>query len=350
MRKNPRASLVSELEAGGWLARARSAVRHKTAPAGLEAITRKLDEALFRLAGDGSPHAVQEALIFLGSLMLEVARRPKLRNVDKGSAPLPPSPRLSAEWAGAADDGSHDFALAEALASLDARAEDFRLPFRCHLAPLSPQRYRDSWGEKTVSKVLAVWTGRNLVRDMAAVLERRLIEAQRRNFFRQERSELPLRGRRAAPLAAVAAFLAGRTDDDRIAALAAGLAWAWSRKGPLSGAGREDALSFAYAALKPLFAPEGVGANGDAKRSVDPLPLVRLIRAGRAQDAVRLAQSIARGAGLPAPFAQAGPAPPPDPARLAAALLFPIAPKAPDRLIARAYPDFTKDEEETHAA
>jgi hypothetical protein len=31
-------------------------------------------------------------------------------------------------------------------------------------------------------------------------------------------------------------------------------------------------------------------------------------------------------------------------------LLFPIAPMAHDRLVARAYPDIAKDKEETHAA
>ena len=77
---------------------------------------------------------------------------------------------------------------------------------------------------------------------------------------------------------------------------------------------------------------------------------MRLIRAGRSEDAVKLAQRMTRSAGLPATFARLDPAPPPDPARLAATLLFPIAPIAQGRLIARAYPDLTKDEEEPHAA
>ncbi len=347
VRENPRASLVSELDANGWLSRARNTVRNKTAPASLGALGRRLDEALFRLAGDGSTEAVQEALIAVGTLALEMGRRPRLRDKRKG---LPPPPRLSAEWAGAAGDESREFALAEALASLDATAEDFRLPFRRHLGPLSPERHRDSWDDTTTSKALAVWTGRDLVHDMVALLERRLIEAQRRHLANQEKAELPLRGWRAAPLAAVAAFLAGRTDDSLIAALAAGLAWTRSRTGTSFGAEREDALPFAYAALKPLLAPEGVGPETGEKRLLDPLPLVRLIRANRAEDAVKFAQHIARGAGLSAPFAQANPVPPPDPARLAAALLFPIAPMALGRLIARAYPDLTKDEEEPHAA
>ncbi len=152
------------------------------------------------------------------------------------------------------------------------------------------------------------------------------------------------------PLAAVAAFLAGRTDDSRIDALVAGLAWTRSRTKVPSNAPREDTLPFAYAALKPLFAPEGVGPETGEKHLLNLLPLVRLIHAGRAEDAVKFAQRMARGAGLSAPFAQADPVPPPDPVRLVAALLFPIAPMAQGRLIARAYSDLTKDEEEPHAA
>ena len=208
VRENPQASLVSELDANGWLRRAGRAVRDKTAPASLGALGHRLDEALFRLAGDGSPEAVQEALIAVGMLALETGRRPKLRES------LPPPPGLSAEWAGASDDGSREFALAEALASLDATAENFRLTFRRHLGPLSPEGHRDSWDDTTASKALVVWTGRGLVRDMVAVLERRLIEAQRRNFANRGKAESPLRGWRAAPLAAIAAFLAGRTSSE----------------------------------------------------------------------------------------------------------------------------------------
>ena len=350
VQENPRASLVSELDAAGWLSRARRTVRGKTAPPSLgkigrnldEAlgkIGRNLDEALFRLTGDGSAESVQEALMAFGALMLEVARRPKLRDAKDGLRPPPP---LSKEWTEAADDGSHEFALAAALASLDATG-DIRLPFRRHLAPLDGSKGRESWSDKTEAQVLAVWTGRSLFRDTALVLERRLIEAQRHSFSNREKAELPLRGWRAAPLAAVAAFLAGQTDDARIAALAVGLAWCCTGGHANPGA-REEALPFAYAALKPLFAPEGVGpAEINEKKRIDPLPLVRLIRAGRVGDAIRHAQIVAQGAGLPAPFIKREPAASLDADRLTAALLFPIAPGAYERLIERAYPNLKKE-------
>lgn len=347
VQEQPRAALISELDIGGWLTHARAACRGNGASTSLAEVGRNLDEALFRLASDGSSENVQEALIALGALMLSAAQRPKLREN------LTPPPRLSAKWAEAGDDGSHEFALAEALASLDANTPDFHLPFRRHFAPLDweAKKRRWIWGKGTEAQVLSVWTGRNLARDMASVLERRLIEAQRHSFTWAGHPELPLRGWRGAPLAPVAAFLAGRTDDDRIAALAAGLAWVKSRASSPAAELREDPLPFAYRALKPLFTPDGAGpAHGD-KRLLDPLPLVRLIRAGRVEDAVQQAQAMARGAGLATPFARRETVSICTHDRLAAALLFPLAPSDYLPLIERTYPELSKDKEkESHAA
>lgn len=340
VRENPRASLISELDVGRWLTRVRTLCRDKNTPTGVAGAGRDLDETLFRLAGEGSTDAVQDALIAFGALVLNLAQRPKQREG------LPPPPLLSTKWVAVADDGTHEFALAEALASLHGSANDFRLPFRRHLAPLDweKDRKQEIWGDSTEAQVLTVWTGRNLVRDMASILERRLIEGARRDFTWQEKSELPLRGSQSAPLASVAAFLAGYVDDDRIAAFAAGLAWTRTRMEAQAGRERDHALPFVYSALKPLMVPEGVGQVGD-ERLLDPLPLVRLLRGRRVGDAVGRAQAMARGAGLPAPFAHMAAAATLDPERLTAALLFPLAPLANARLIARAYPNLSEDKE-----
>lgn len=355
--RNPNADLIAEITASGWLSRARSAVRGKGVPAGMLVLGRGLDDELFRLAEDASSEAVQKALIAIGALAFETGRRPKLRES------LPP-PFLSAEWTKRADDGSHEFALAVALANLDSTAASgehgFRLPFRRHLAPMNvvtkkdrvEDRWydiRDQWDDTTEAHALAVWTGRNPVRDMSHVLERRLIEAQRREFLRDKKPELPLHGCRAAPLSAVAMFLEGRTDDDRIAALAAGLAWARTSASTSESRTREDALPFAYAALKPLFTHSGI-ENETGRRLVDPLPLVRLLRAGRGDEAAGLAQRMARGAGLPTPFARRSQIVAPMSERLAAALLLPLAPMAVERLIARAYPEMNPEGKNTDAA
>lgn len=362
---NPHADLIADLTRGNWLGRVRSAVRGKGA---LVSLGRQLDEALFRLAGDGSCNAVQDALIAIGALALEAGRRPQL------GESLPP-PRLSVDWLNDADDGSHDFAIARAMATLAASApagegKQFRMPFRRHLAPLMVRdaaRFRDEWDATTEARALVVWTGRAALADMAAVLGRRLIEAERRKFTRgtsdTERPQLPLAGW-GVPLEAVAAFFRDEIDIDRVAALAAGLAWvdrgrlssrriagaissetdgdndaSLNDESDLADEGdandddgvidiEEDAPhavprdagvgSFAFAALKPLFDPKGVAVPRPAKKGVrrpygkedrrerklvNPLPLLRLVETGRVDEAIAMAHRIARGAGLSVLFA-----------------------------------------------
>ena len=400
---NPHADLIADLARGNWLSRVRSAVRGKGAPASMLSLGRQLDEALFRLAADASHAAVQDALIAIGMLALEAGRRPKLRQ------DLPP-PSLSSDWLADADDRSHAFAIARALATLAASApagegKRFLMPFRRHLAPLEVRGAgprRDDWADTTEARVLAVWTGRDALADMAAVLGRRLVEAQRRTFERTGgRPELPLRGW-GASLAAVGGLVAGDVDLDRAAALAAGLAWvnrgrssqraveevsrpadddddvSDDEAAPEDEDGRSDEAapaiavgqdlptsddtgvgSFAFAALKPLFDPKGLaiprpadqrryGEDGDKRerKPIDPLPLLRLVESRRIAEAVSGAQRMARGAGLSVPFAdafsssrQASQQQSPEAAkRLAAALLVPLSDPAMERLAHRAYP------------
>ncbi|MFY7925887.1 MAG: type I-G CRISPR-associated protein Cas8g1/Csx17 [Aquidulcibacter sp.] len=336
--------LVADLDRGGWLRDLRRAMLVQ-GPA-MAGLCRQLDETLFRLAADTSPAVVQAALIALGEAMLACARRPKLRIAARGAQrpPTTPPPPLDRAWYLRADDGSAEFSLAAAVAGLAAGMADgdksLPMPFRSHLAPvnLSPDRRREPWSEATASRALLVWQGRDVLRDLSAVLERRLVEAQRRVFVAEGVPILPLTGAPTAPLWAVAAFLAGRTDDRRIARLAQGLAWVdCTGTRATSAPARLHSLPFAYTAIKPLLDPFGVEADG-VRRRVDPLPLIRLLLAGRVADAVALAQRLARGAGLAAPFARTAVAAPVDAARLVAALLFPLSLSGGRAVLRRAYP------------
>jgi len=333
----PKSDLIRSLDGGRWLTRLRRVLRSKESPASLHQLARQMDEALFRLAADGGPEAVQRVLRMLGRFTLEAARRPKLRET------VSPPPSLNSDWLFQARDGSEEFAIATSVAGLDAHSVDqqYRLPFRRHLAPLDAE---NKWAKGTEAESLVVWSGRNLAHDLAAVLERRLIEAQRHEFVRREEGEkaiqeLPLRSTRPAPLKAIAAFLADETDDERIAELAAGLAWV--RMKPYEQTS-ESPLPMAYALLKPLFHASGVGPEGQRK-IINPLPLLNMIRAGNVPQAVKRAQALVRGAGLEAPFANQKIATPVDKDRLAAALLVPISDSACTRLIERVY-EFPEEE------
>ncbi len=344
---NPAAALISELDEQYWLSRTRNALHDRKAPASLLALGRRLDDALFQLTSVGSPEAVQRVLATLGDIVLHAGRQSKLQSM------LAPPPRLSSDWATRADDESDAFYLALALASIDAVADDgTRFPFRCHLVPLETTGAHDRWSDKTYAKARAIWTGRDLVRDMAAVLERRLTEAQQIGFINvRKAAELPIRGYRPAPLAAIARFLSGASAEDaRISALAAGLAWARSTPSDAARAPREDPIPFAYAAIKPLVAPDGLGPDASSRRIVDPKVVVRLLASGHVERAVTGAQRLARGAGLPSIFTSSQPGGFHSPLRLAAALLFPISSPDRDRLVDRAYPNVKKSQEAIDAA
>lgn len=354
VRENAHAKLIEQLEDRGWLTRAREVTRYGIqggrinrsveAPARLRQVGRNLDEAIFRLASSASPEAVQEVLVALGALVLEVGRRPQSRQA------LPPPPRLSAEWVTHANDGSHEFSLAAAIASIDARTRtqaggrQFDLPFRRHLVPLHLAATWEEWADSSYANALCTWTGRHLVRDLCSVLERRLTEVERREYKdKSVENALPLGGSCAASLASIANFLAGDTDDERIADLVAGLAWTVPGPSHATATRDENVLPFAYRVLKPHFAPRGIRSETATRKLFNPLQLVRLIRAGRVDDAIEGAQRAARGADVPAPFARMRPVSTVAPERLAAALLIPIGAKAHESLLERTYPD-TKNE------
>ena len=398
----PQRDLVGDLEAGDWLERARRLVGNKkTAPARARHAMRRLEDALFQIAAaDGASEGTRNALTALGSLVAWLATNPNARKK------LQPPPAISFDWIRAADDGSAEFGIAAALAGLGlptpghpggldrAQAiEDVHSvgessvaretpdpeksagnrepvrsnvvpPMAAHLAPVDERCFfyrgrlstRRAWSDRDAPPTV-VWGAGPLVSNMNAVLERRLMEAAIRGL-----EDKPLAGATVARLTDVAAFLYGDFDDAHCAALLAGLVWARpTRLRTTHAYTGSSSVPFAYAALKPVFAPDATLHSAGALRGTIGMPvppgLVPRLRAGgasrdgRATDAaVRLALARARASGLPTPFdtarsssresmieggrmgvgVQAG--------RLAAALLIPIGDLALIALTKRAYP------------
>ena len=300
------------------------------------------------------------------------------RNAREG---LRPPPVLSSEWVHAADDGSSEFRVATALAGLGlaghgaggamsvatggaddtagAQQSPKALPMASHFAPIDADGYVSdrprSWSTSTITPNV-VWGTGNLVTNMIAVLDRRLVEATIRSL-----PDKPFAGAAHARLADVAAFLSGDFDDSRCAALLAGLIWVRSAHPRMNTIAPATPVPFACAALKPIFTPDEtlrrIRALAETARLPVPPELVPQLRAGgnhrdgRASDAaVRIALARARGSGIPSPFdpARSGGRPgvaersrygagiPAD--RLAAALLIPIGDHALKILVNRAYP------------
>ena len=382
-----RPDLAGDLEYGGWLQRARSSSKGKSAPIRARAAIARLDDALFATTEERSSEGgSRRALIALGRF---VAWQ-RLAGADF-RAKLTPPPLLSRAWLRQADDHTPEFRVAASLASLGippaapltrggeatgSPAGVRAAPMAAHLAPLTkgPRegfegrtffdgehlRKRRSWADGVPPTV--VWGHRGLVANMVAVLERRLVEVPIRGL-----TDKPLDGACYARLSDVAAFLTGDFDDSRCSALLAGMVWARPTRFPKSAARASEwdesvSSPFAYAALKPLFSTDaalqrlGVIADGTTL-PIPPGLVSRLRAAGAARDGVSAAQAVnaafsrARSSGLPSPYDshRAGGRSAVGPGgrigvgvradRLAAALLIPVSPVALAGLLRRAYPE-----------
>jgi CRISPR-associated protein Csx17 len=387
VQRNPRADLLNDLDRGAWLQSFRRYARANDPPARLRSLAMRLDEAIFAMPQDASARAVQRVLIAVGEAAAYLVSSPKARDPKDGRQR--PPPRLCPDWFRGADDSSAEFRLAAALAGLgrppsssanaavdaDSPIDDGAMteedeapedsagsaesatpedaergwpisppPLRAHLAPLDEKSWYELFHKWSDNRALAVWSGGALERNLAAVVERRLLFAAQRNL-----DGGPFDARAPADLASVLAFLAGGTDDARIAALAQGLAWA-GVPDALNKAGRRDhrPLPLAYALLKPSFAPiEHVraveGVPPDLRLPVPPRLVARL-RAGDVGAAVALACRRAQASGLPVTFEpRAAHVADVDGPRLLASLLIPIRKDELKRALKRAYPALFDD-------
>lgn len=361
------AQLINDLDHAGWLSRVRRLAQDRNSPARARQILKRLQDALFTMSETHvSPPAVQSALIGLGDLGLWLSRSPDAR--DRVSPP----PLLSAAWSHQADDGTPEFRVAVALASLGWRYEPSSAEARSgaaptegvvrepavtlasHFAPIAPEppsrRFR-VW-DATTNANRVIWGAGDLITNMIAVLEQRLISSVK---------DKPLNAAAPARLQDVEAFLAPEFDALRCARLISGLIWArpahlW-RAPERNGHGH---LPFAYAALKLLFVPEhsliALAQRGLVPpHCTIPLPpgLLTRLRSGRVDAVVHAALARAQASGIGSPFRGGTTMDQTtnfgvgvDGSRLAAALLIPVDEFGLRTLVERAYP---KDKEHIDA-
>ncbi len=386
------AELLRDLDAGNWLEKVRRYGREGNRSAAVRNAVKVLEDRAFELLAPAcSSSSVRAVLESIGRLAAWLGSSPRGREIV-----LPP-PLLSRAWLLHANDDSPEFRVASALAGIGVRPlssrgdEDPAIgtlgyplapPMAAHFAPLTngPGKgferdtfYSGRWLRKRRTWAVderpptVVWGHGDLISNMTAVLERRLVEARIRGA-----AEKPFDSASFARLSDVMAFLAGDFDDARCSSLLAGLVWAQPERPSghgtgAGGAGRDAAeTTFAYAALKPVFATdESLRRSGAIPREGSvPVPtgLVGRLRSGgkdrdgRAVDrAVQDAFARCRSSGLPSAFdrtrtggqagarrsSRIGVGSRPD--RLAAAMLIPISERALGLLLRRAYPGSTPD-------
>lgn len=318
-------------EVDDWLERFRGACREDTTPPRFSAALRRIDSAIFDFCRYGGNPGMAEVLCALGNAEHELANGEKFRKTNKRT--IQPVPSLSAAWISACDDGSAEFRLALALASIRGDRNGKVGDVRVNLEPVERKGSQWRWAEKNRA---VVWSGADLCRNLAAVLTRRVMDAGRTGL-----DALPLDSCSPASLNDVATFLAGETDDHRLEELLWGLLLIDGRKDwrehleqltkPLE---RPLLLPGAYALLKLLFPPRKLSwPAGTEGVTVKPKPeILGRLRAGDVNGACEIATRRLRASGfVPMPGPPSGGtrreikfSPCVDAVRLAAALLLPV--------------------------
>lgn len=310
--RNPKADLISHLDRAQWLERLRRFARDKNAPGRIQQLVRRLEDEIFSLTQGGDRLVLQNLLILLGQIQQSCSVSAKGRDA------IAPLPTLGAEWAMEADDGSHEFRLACALAGLTG--------MRNYLAPLKVNKGKIEWDS---GSPLTVWAGGDLVANLLRVLDRRLLKAQS-----DEAEDKLLAGHPATDLAAIIAFMQGKTNDGHIAGLLAGLVNVNLPRHMPDRNISPDHPSAVFGLMKPLFTPNGILQELELLPPNGHLPLprevVNLLKTGNHEQfgrAIGIAWRRLRIAGLKLP---SHPRQPPanigiDSTRLAAALMIPLA-------------------------
>lgn len=316
VRERPRARLIHHID--NWLdSFSRAASGDKVQPRFVRA-QQRIEDAIFRLCESGSVDHLREVLISLGAAEAELADGEKFRN-EKGLRPLS---GLRLSWANECNDGSDDFRLAAALASICGEAGSSSI--RENIEPVSVTEKGVEWKNKSVR---AVWGLGALEENLASVLHRRSIEARANSL-----SHPILTSSRVASLNAVNAFLNGDTDDAKLEDLLRGLVLLdWRNAEPHSKPQTQSrdvppTLPRAYALLKLLFLPGGKfqrDENAEIVTIKHEPAIVPLLRAGRVQDALQIAYQRLQASGL-LPATKDFYYNNMEGARLAAALLIPI--------------------------
>ena len=320
------ANLLFDLDA--WLDNLRRNVSTGNAPAGLGSVLRQIDQAIIEFCQRGQPRDLHSVLIAVGHAERWLATSSlwlATSSLRKGTFPVRPLNSLSWEWLRHSNDQTPEFRLARALASILCEPADGQPQvgsMRENMEPVE-SRQRAEWKEGSTS---FVWTSGDPLSNLLAVLERRCIEARMRSLAR-----LPLASTYSARLDDIVVFLNGGVDMQRIADLVLPLSFVRYWRRPETDQAFEQPAPFdlpaAYAVMKLTLLPGKFVCPefGEDKDIRMDSRMLAMLRAGRVEDAYRVASRRLVASGLRPLAVTPGIADRSDQGhRLAAALLFPL--------------------------
>ncbi len=299
-----------------WLDAFRRGCGSRESPARFKPALRQIESAIFAYCRYGRREDMQAVLVALGHAERELALTGGQRS---GKAICPTLQNLSSQWLKATHDETPEYAFALALAGIHDRENKIGA-LRGNLEPVGVERNRWIWKP---SGPRVVWTNADLSTNMASVLERRVMDGVRAGC-----EHLPLDFKRTLSLDMIALFIAGGLDDRRIEHLLWGLMLIDHRQQYPSGIPRvridhAPPLPREYALLKLLFLPRPLLRRWDEEHQrwnwrlahpsstanrkedlengltirTDPRVLP-LLRAGRLEEACRIAHQRLRASGL----------------------------------------------------
>ena len=312
-----RANVLFDLN--NWMATLR---RH--ASAGLGVVLSRLDDAILKFCQQGRPEDLQNVLIAVGHAEHWLSKSSLSRDRDR-SAGIRPLYGLSQSWPRHANDGSSAFRLARAMASIldESGREEKKIKIgavRENMFPVDTAGSRTVWKRDSNS---FVWTAGDPLDNMLAVLERRCLESRMQNW-----SYAPLSSAYSASLTDIVAFLNGDVEPQRVADLALPLSivnYRYRINRDIDHAPFD--LPAAYAVMKMTLLPERFVCrefNAETDIWMEPR-MLPMLRAGRVDDAYRVACRRLKASGLQPLSDEPGIANGSELGRrLAAALLFPL--------------------------
>jgi CRISPR-associated protein Csx17 len=284
--------LLKEIEE--WLNRFRSEATKKDKEdsekrgfARFRSALRQIERAIFDYCQHGGAGMFQRILISLGRAESLIASVPRFREEAKGLRPIAP---LSSTWIAAADDWTDEFRIALALASI-FEPEPKVGSIRRNLEPVEAKGRFMAWAEKDRA---VVWAASDLPGNLAAILARRAMDAERTGGKAHA-----LKASNHAPLRAVCGFLNCSLDESRIADLLWGLCLCDSRNYRPVTQKESDTqpLPSCYSLLKLLFLPPDRDSSADETKAPNApdARVLALLRADRLAEACQRAAQVLRG-------------------------------------------------------
>ncbi len=212
VRLRPEVRLLDEVD--GFLRSLARAGDQKGAPLSLARSARSLEKAIYAAS---LPSATRETWAELVCVLGDVEHGFLAHPKSTKGFNLRPLKKLSPGWLDQIDDGSPEVRIARAIASQGHRDLG---PIRTNAIPLQAPKFETfaTTAESLAMSPSIVWQHRNLVDDLIAVAQRRVVDGTAEGT-----GAMPLDGRQFASLDDLDAFVAGATDDARIARLARGL-------------------------------------------------------------------------------------------------------------------------------